>query len=311
MRNADMSMQEIHIQMIEKYCLASKSFAVLRKQSVEREQSPDQHVSRMAPQKNLLKKAAAKIVGKPKRTPLKKKVSGKQVSAKKGAIPKKTPLKKKVSAKKVVTKKVAMPKKTPLKKKVLDKKVATPKKTYPKVSGLSAKKSSMKKTEPKKADVKKPLMKKPNKKSPLKKKLASKKATALAKKVGKSSAKKDSTRLNTTSNSSDERAARAAKRQAAKEDSITLGPMAKRARLDQDDFPKEDLVDLVSTSDGVAEILAASGSQPLQVICLERVSAVSHTHITRWMHRGRSMSSTSILGPLGPPSRTSWPRLPP
>ena len=269
----------------------------------------------MAPQKNLLRKAAAKIVGKPKRTHLKKKVSDKQVSAKKGAIPKKTPLKKKVSAKKVATKKVAVPKKTPLKKKVLDKKVAAPKKTYPKVSGLSTMKSSTKKTEPKKADVKKPLMKKPTKTSPLKKKLAAKKATALAKKVGKSSAKilgkMDSTRLNTTSKSSDERAARAAKRQAAKEDFIILGPKAKKARLGLDVFPKEDLVDLLSASDGVADILAASGSQPLQVICLERVFAVSHTHITRWMHRGRFMSSTSILGPLGPPSRTSWPRLPP
>ena len=169
-----------------------------------------------------------------------------------------------------------------------------------------------KKTELKKAGIKKPLIKKQTKKSPLKKKLASKKATALAKKVGKScSAKKDSTRLNTTSNSSDERAARAAKRAAANEDSITLGPKAKKARLGLDVFPKEDLVDLLSTSDGVADILAASGSQPLQVICLERVFAVSHTHITRWMHRGRFMSSTSILGPLGPPSRTSWPPLPP
>lgn len=225
----------------------------------------------MAPQKNLLRKAAAK------RTPLKKKVSDKQVLAKKGASPKKTSQKKKVSAKKVVTKKVAVPKKTPLKKKVLDKKVATPKKTLPKVSGLSTKKSSTKKTEPKKADAKRPMTKKPTKTSPLKK-LASKKATALAKKVGKSSAKKDSTRLNTTSNSSDARAARAAKRQAAKEDSITLGPMAKRARLNLDVFPKEDLVDLLSASDGVADILAASGSQPLQVIFLERVFAVSHTH---------------------------------
>ena len=163
-----------------------------------------------------------------------------------------------------------------------------------------------KKTELKKAGIKKPLIKKQTKKSPLKKKLASKKATALAKKVGKScSAKKDSTRLNTTSNSSDERAARAAKRAAAKEDSITLGPKAKKARLGLDVFPKEDLVDLLSASDGVADILAASGSQPLQVICLERV------FVTRWMHRGRSMSSTSILGPLGPQSTTSWLRLPP
>ena len=139
-------------------------------------------------------------------------------------------------------------------------------------------KSSTKKTELKKAGIKKPLIKKQTKKSPLKKKLASKKATALAKKVGKSSAKKDTTRLNTTPNSSAERAARAAKRQAAKEDSITLGPMAKMARLDLDVLPKVDLVDLVSTSDGVADILAASGSQPLQVICLERVFGVSNTH---------------------------------
>ena len=231
----------------------------------------------MAPQKNLRRKAAAKIVGKPKRTTLKKKASDKQVSAKKGATPKKTPLKKKVSAKKVVTKKVAVPKKTPLQKKVSAKKVAAPKKTYPKVSGLSTMESSTKKTEPKKADGKKPMAKKLTKKSPLKKKLAAKKATALAKKVGKSSAKKD-TRLNTTSKSCCERAARAAKRDAAKEDSITLGPKAKKARLGLDDFPKEDLVDLISTSDGVADIPAASGSQPLQVICLERVFAVSNTH---------------------------------
>ena len=64
-----------------------------------------------------------------------------------------------------------------------------------------------------------------------------------------------------------ERAERASKRSALKEALNDQEPRAKKARLDLlkkvDDLPGLDLASLLSTSDGVADIAAASGSRPL------------------------------------------------
>ena len=126
-----------------------------------------------------------------------------------------------LNKKNVSNKKVGKPKRNPLKKKASAmkvKNVATSKKVPPKMKVAAKKVTAPQKT-------------------PLKKKVSEKKSA-------KSSTKKDSSSSGlkwATSKSSDQRAARAAKRNLAKEASITHEPRAKRARKDLDVLSKVDL----------------------------------------------------------------------
>ena len=147
------------------------------------------------------------------------------------------------------------PKKTAMKKKeVLAKNARTSSKKSPN------KKSGPKKTNSKNATAKK-MMKKGSRVAALKKKTVSKM-------VGRSSAKRETRGLKKAmSKSAVERAERANKRSALKEALSDKEPRAKKARLDLlkkvDDLPGLDLASLLATSDGVADIAAASGSRPL------------------------------------------------
>ena len=147
------------------------------------------------------------------------------------------------------------PKKTAMKKKeVLAKNARTSSKKSPN------KKSGPKKTNSKNATAKK-MMKKGSKVGALKKKTVSKMA-------GRSSAKRETRGLKKAmSKSGVERAERANKRSALKEALSDKEPRAKKARLDLlkkvNDLPGLDLASLLTTSDGVADIAAASGSRPL------------------------------------------------
>ena len=147
------------------------------------------------------------------------------------------------------------PKKTAMKKK----------KVQAKNARTSSEKSPNKKPGPKKTNSKnataKKMMKKGSKVGALKKKTVSKMA-------GRSSAKRETRGLKKAmSKSAVERAERAYKRSALKEALSDKEPRAKKARLDLlkkvDDLPGLDLASLLSTSDGVADIAAASGSRPL------------------------------------------------
>ena len=147
------------------------------------------------------------------------------------------------------------PKKTAMKKK----------KVQAKNSRTSSEKSPNKKPGPKKMNSKnataEKMMKKGSKVGALKKKTVSKMA-------GRSSAKRETRGLKKAmSKSAVERAERANKRSALKEALSDKEPRAKKARLDLlkkvDDLPGLDLASLLSTSDGVADIAAASGSRPL------------------------------------------------
>ena len=118
------------------------------------------------------------------------------------------------------------------------------------------KKSESKKTNSKNVTAKKMMMK-GSQVGALKKKTVSKMA-------GRSSAKRETRGLKKAmSKSAVERAERASKRSALSDQE----PRAKKARLDLlkkvDDMPGLDLASLLSTSDGVADIAAASGSRPM------------------------------------------------
>ena len=143
--------------------------------------------------------------------------------------------------KKEVAKKSGSPKKIAAKKTILKK---TPKKMSSKMI------SPKKKTVPKNAASKMPAAKK----SALKKKIAIKRAVKDVKSMGKKDAR-------AISKSSEERAARAARRSLTKDAPTANQPQRKKARLD--DASSSDLVDLLETSAGVLDIFAASGSRPL------------------------------------------------
>ena len=147
------------------------------------------------------------------------------------------------------------PKKTAMKKKKVQAKNARTSSKQP-----PNKKSGPKKTNSKNATAKK-MMKKGSKAGALKEKTVSKMA-------GRSSAKRETRGFKKAmSKSAVERAERANKRSALKEALSDKEPRAKKARLDLlkkvDDLPGLDLASLLITSDGVADIAAASGSQPL------------------------------------------------
>ena len=120
--------------------------------------------------------------------------------------------------------------------------------------------SGPKKTNSKNATAKK-MMKKGSKVGALKK-------TTVSKMAGRSSAKRETRGLKKAmSKSAVERDARANKRSTLREALSDQEPRAKKARLDLlkkvDDLPGLDLASLLSTSDGVADIAAASASRPL------------------------------------------------
>ena len=151
----------------------------------------------------------------------------------------------------------------------------------------SSKKSPNKKSGPKKTNSKnttaKNMMKKGSQVEALKKKTVSKMA-------GRSSAKRETRGFKKAmTKSAVERAERANKRSALKEALSDKEPRAKRARLDLlkkvDDLPGLDLASLLSTSDGVADIAAASGSRPLGAGGVEVTSFTisSLTNISRWI----------------------------
>ena len=131
-----------------------------------------------------------------------------------------------LNKKNVSNKKVGKPKRNPLKKKASAmkvKNVATSKKVPPKMKVAAKKVTAPQRT-------------------PLKKKVSEKKKSA------KSSAKEDSSSSGlrrATSKSSDQRGARAAKRNLAKEASITQEPRAKRARRDLKVLPKADMAIII------------------------------------------------------------------
>ena len=88
----------------------------------------------------------------------------------------------------------------------------------------------------------------------------------VSKMANKSDARKDTKgSAKATSKSAVERAERAAKRSAVKEAQCDKVSRAKKARLDmvRDVLPGMDLVNLLSTSDGVADIIEVSGRPPL------------------------------------------------
>ena len=161
------------------------------------------------------------------------------------------------------------PKKTAMKKK----------KVQAKNARTSSKKSPNKKSGPKKTNSKnataKKMTKKGSKVGALKKKTVSKMETrGFMKAMSKSAV---------------ERAERANKRSALKEALSDKEPRAKKARLDLlkrvDDLPGLDLASLLITSDGVADIAAASGSRPLGAGGVEVTSFTisSLTNISRWI----------------------------
>ena len=216
---------------LRKYCNLQINNVSLGSASVQFEQPSDQDVQKMAPQQK--KTASPKKIA-AKKTPLRK------------TAPKKTGSKttKKMSPKmKTTLNKTAAKKITP--KKTSPKKIA-PKKTNPKKT--FTKKTSPKKTAPKKVALKK---------AALKKKIATKRSA----KVGERVAKKDSVKgkKNPISKSSEERAARAARRSLPKEAPAAKEPSRKRARLDS----SSDLINLLTASATVLDIFAASGSRPL------------------------------------------------
>ena len=134
------------------------------------------------------------------------------------------------------------------------------KKVQAKNARTSSKKSPNKKTSSKNETAKK-MVEKGSKVGALKKKTVSKMA-------GRSSAKRETRGLKKAmSKSGVERAERANKRSALKEALSDKEPRAKKARLDLlkkvNDLPGLDLASLLTTSDGVADIAAASGSRPL------------------------------------------------
>ena len=131
-----------------------------------------------------------------------------------------------------------------------------------KTARTSSEKPPNKKSGPMKINSKK-MMKKSSKVGALKKKTVSKMA-------GRSSAKRETRGFKKAmSKSAVERAERANKRSALKDKEALSDkePRAKRARLNLrkkvDDLPGLHLASLLSTSDGVADIAAASGSRPL------------------------------------------------
>ena len=142
--------------------------------------------------------------------------------------------------KKEFTKKTASPKKIAAKKTILKK---TPKKMSSKMI------SPKKKTVPKNAASKMPAAKK----AALKKKIAIKRAVKDVKSMGKKDAR-------AISKSSEERAARAARRRLAKDAPTANQPQRKKARLDD---ASSNLLNLLTTSAGVLNIFAASGSRPM------------------------------------------------
>ena len=149
------------------------------------------------------------------------------------------------------SKKTASPKKIPAKKNAL-------KKTGSKK--LSSKTTPNKKMSPqkKKTAPKKPATKKPApKKVALKKKMELKRRTKVEEleRVAKENAHAKKMAI---LKSSKERAARASRRGLAKEAPAAKEPQRKRARLDG----SSDLVNLLTTSAGVFNIFAASGSRP-------------------------------------------------
>ena len=139
----------------------------------------------------------------------------------------------------------------PQKKKEVAKKTGSPKK-------IAAKKTFLKKTANKKAFSNKKAT--PMKISP--KKVSSKMIFPKKKIVSKNTAaKKQAAKKSTLKKSSEERAARAARRSLAK-DAATADnqPERKKARLGD---ASSNLLNLLTTSAGVLDIFAASGSRPL------------------------------------------------
>ena len=123
--------------------------------------------------------------------------------------------------------------------------------------------SSTTKSGPKRADPKKIAAKNMTKGHPGGK---AEKEKIVSKMANKSYAIKDTKRsTKATSKSGMERAERAAKRSAVKEAQCDKVSRAKKARLDmaKDVLPGIDLVNLLSTSDGVADIIELSGGPPL------------------------------------------------
>ena len=162
-----------------------------------------------------------------------------------------------LNKKNVSPKKVEKPKRTPLKKKASARKVknvATSKKIP-----LKMKVAAKKVTAPQRTSLKKKVPEK--------------------KKSAKSSAKKDSSSSGlkrATSKSSDERAARAARRNLAKEASITQEPRAKRARQDLDDLTKVDLEEIIVNS---ATAPGGEDSKSLPTIVNHVAAASSRCHL--------------------------------
>ena len=140
-------------------------------------------------------------------------------------------------------------------------------------SSTSSKKSSTTKSGPKRADPKKIAAKNMTKGhsggKAEKKKIANK---SYAIKDTKGSTK-------ATSKSGMQRAERAAKRSAVKEAQCEKVSRAKKARLDmaKDVLPGIDLVNLLSTSDGVADIIEVSGRPPLPAGGIEVTCALVFT----------------------------------
>ena len=169
------------------------------------------------------------------------------------------------------SKKTASPKKIPAKKTVL-------KKTGSKK--LSSKTTPNKKMSPqkKKTAPKKPATKKPApKKAALKKKIESKRRT----KVGElERAAKENAHAKKMAilKSSEERTARASRRGLAKDAPAAEEPQPKRARLDG----SSDLVNLLTTSAGVLDIFAASGSRPLPKEAVLDVAMGGASEVTKF-----------------------------
>ena len=165
------------------------------------------------------------------------------------------------------SKKTASPKKIPAKKTAL-KKAGSKKlssKTTPNKKIAASKKMSpqKKKTAPKKTVPKKPANKKPApKKAALKKKIESKRTAKVGQSVAKENAQGKKMAI---SKGSEERTARASRRSLAKAAPAAKEPQRKRARLDG----SSDLVNLLTTSAPVLDIIAASGSRPFPKEAME------------------------------------------
>ena len=125
------------------------------------------------------------------------------------------------------------------------------------------KKTAPKKTVPKKSATKKPATKK----------------AALKKKVGESVAKENAqSKKMAFLKSSEERTARAPRRGLAKDAPAAKEPQFKRARLDG----SSDLVNLLTTSAGVLDIFAASGSRPLPKEAVLNVPMGGASEVTKF-----------------------------